>query len=167
MYYFLIFAFVFIYTCTNDFGIMQKLLNSEILKLIARVMIALVFLFFGVEKIVNPEKFANELLKYGFFPYKLVNLIAIILPWIEVLTGAALVFGVKIRSMATLSGLMMLAFIISVGTAMAMGLDISCGCSSSHAQNVGWQKIIENLCYLVLSVYLFVFPESKLSVKNS
>lgn len=145
---------------------MQKLLNSEILKIIARIMLALVFLFFGLEKIVAPEKFAKELLNYGFFPYKLVNIMALILPWVEVLTGMALVVGVKIRSMAVLSGLMMLAFIASVGAAMALGLDISCGCSSSHAKNVGWEKIIENLCYLVLAVYLVVFPESKLSLKN-
>ncbi len=129
-------------------------------------MLALVFVFFGVEKIVRPEKFATELLNYGFFPYKLVNLIAIILPWIEVITGTLLIFGVKIRSMAALSGLMMLAFIISVGAAMAMGLDISCGCSSSHAKNVGWEKILENICYLVLSIYLVLFPDAKLVVKN-
>lgn len=143
---------------------MYKLLNSEILKLLARIMVAIVFLFFGVEKIAAPAKFAKEILNYGFFPLFSVNLIAIILPWIEVIVGFALLFGIRIKSSAFLSGMLMLGFIVAVGIAIAMGLDISCGCSASHDLKVGWQKIIENFAYLILSTYLFFFSSTKIGI---
>ncbi len=143
---------------------MNKILNSDILKIIARIMVGLVFLIFGLEKIPVPNVFAGEIMNYGFFPLFSVNLIAIFLPWVEVLVGIFVLLGIRLQSAATFSGILMILFIISVGIAMAKGLDISCGCSSSHNIKVGWQKIFENLGYLILCIYIFIFPNSKFSL---
>lgn len=129
-------------------------------------MLGIVFLFFGIEKIADPAKFSKEIMNYGFFPFFAVNLIAIILPWIEVLVGLFIILGIRIKSASLISAALMTMFIISVGIAMALGLDINCGCSASHDLKVGWQKIIENLAYLVISFYLIYFPNSILSIDN-
>lgn len=145
---------------------MKKILNSEIINIIARLLLGLVFLFFGIEKISNPNSFAVEILNYGFFPLFSVNIIAIILPWVEVLVGIFILLGIRLKSSSLLGGFLMLFFIISVAIAMMKGLDISCGCSSSHDLKVGWQKIFENLGHLILSIYIFFFPASKYSLDN-
>lgn len=145
---------------------MEKLLKSEVLKISARMVVSLIFIFFAIDKISDPAHFAKEISNYKLLPDILINISAIVLPWIELFIGFLLFIGVKVRPAAIITGGLLIVFIIAVSIAMINGLNINCGCSSSAPQKVGFPKILENSCLTILCVYLFFFPESRFSLES-
>ncbi len=145
---------------------MSKLLESEILKVSSRLILGIVFVFFAIAKIANPLQFAKEISNYQLLPGIFINFIAIVLPWVELCLGFLLIAGVKIRTSAILTGILLIGFIGAVAGAMAQGLNISCGCSGSNSPKVGMAKILENSALLVLCVYLSYMPNSRFSLER-
>jgi len=146
---------------------MEKFFNSEILKLISRLVLALIFIFFAIEKIADPALFSKEINNYQIMPNFLVNITALVLPWIELLAGLMLILGIKLRASSAIIASMLLVFIFAVAAAMIQGLNINCGCSGANSQKVGWQKIFENLALIVLAAYIFLFPNNKFILARS
>ncbi len=98
--------------------------------------------YVGVAKLADPHGFAQELAGYRLLPAQANQTLAVILPWIELLCGVALVLGLWVRAAAMLSGALMLVFAAAVVTALARGLDISCGCfGTGQAARIGLQTL--------------------------
>ncbi len=146
---------------------MEKVLKSEILKISSRMVLSIIFIFFAIDKIADPVQFAKEINNYKILPDYLINISAIILPWIELFVGFLIFIGSKIKSASIITAAMLIVFIIAVSIAMAKGLNINCGCSGSLAQKVGWAKIIENISLIILCIYLYVFPDSRFSIMKN
>lgn len=53
----------------------------------ARIFLGLVFVVASVDKIIHPKAFAEIIYNYQILPGSLINLTAIILPWLELLLG--------------------------------------------------------------------------------
>jgi putative oxidoreductase len=103
-------------------------LSSKWLILFMRLALGGLFVAAGFLKIVDPGKFAISVANYRLLPHELINLVAIMLPWIELVAGLFLVFGVWTRASAVLISGMTAAFMVAIVTALARGLDIECGC---------------------------------------
>lgn len=98
--------------------------------------------YVGIAKLADPQGFAMELAGYRLLPAQANQTLAVILPWLELLCGAALVLGLWVRAAAMVSGALMLIFAAAVVTALARGLDISCGCfGTAHAARIGLQTL--------------------------
>ena len=125
---------------------------------LARLILAVVFIYAGVVKILDPRGFAVNIDNYQMLPYILVVFMAIILPWIEVLAGLALLVGKWLRGSALVFMVLNAVFIIALATALARGLNIDCGCftTSETGTQVGIRKIIEDLILLMMAAYVFV-----------
>lgn len=136
--------------------------------LIARLIIGAVFIFAGIEKIASPEAFAKSIQNYQILPIAIINIMALILPWLELIAGLFLVFGIRIKSSSAIVGGLLVIFIIAILSAMMRGLNIDCGCFSQDGAGtkVGWGKILENLGMVVLTAYLYFFPNAKLPFEN-
>lgn len=96
-----------------------------------------VFLYASYEKIVKPEDFARIVYHYqivgpnGTVPPFAANLLAVTLPWIEVVAGLLLISGLWRREAAGVAALLLIVFMVAVGSAMWRGIDIeNCGCFS-------------------------------------
>ena len=61
--------------------------------MILRIILGVLFIFAGATKIGNPAAFADDINNYRMLPYILVSLMAVVLPWIEIIAGLLLVFG--------------------------------------------------------------------------
>jgi uncharacterized membrane protein YphA (DoxX/SURF4 family) len=122
-----------------------------------RVILGCVFIFASIDKIADPHAFAASITNYKIVSGNLTLLLATVLPWIELLSGLGLLFGVFIRGSALLTLCMLFLFTILVGSAMLRGLDISCGCFTQDpsAERIGWKKIGENLLLLAMNVVVF------------
>jgi len=144
---------------------MTKYLNNPILILIFRLVVGFIFLSFGASKINIADKFASEIGNYALMPEFSLNIIALILPWLELMVGIFLILGIRLRATAIISSILLIIFIIAVLSAMIRGLDINCGCSSTHPQKVGIPKILENFGLLILSILIIIFPNSKLGIE--
>lgn len=145
---------------------MTKLLNNSILVLIFRLIIGYIFISYGIGKIANPEKFTSEIINYKLFPEFTLNLIALILPWLELTSGIFITFGIRLKSNSVIIATMMIIFTLSVIWAMSLGLDINCGCSSTSPQKVGFPKLLENIGLLISSIYIYFSNNNKFSFES-
>ncbi len=136
----------------------MKMNAQTLLFWLARLILAAIFIYAGVIKIVDPRGFASNIDNYQMLPYIMVALVAIILPWIEVLAGLALLLGKWMRGSAMLLMILNAVFIIAIASALARGLDIDCGCftTSDTGTQIGIRKIIEDLLLLVMAGYIWI-----------
>ena len=145
---------------------MRKILNNEYLQLIARLIIGFIFIFAAIGKIADPNLFVKDISNYRIIWEPLLNIMALVMPWLELLVGVFLIFGVRLKSSATIAGILLLIFIIAVSIAMIQGLSINCGCFAKNmAEKVGWRKIAENSISFILCFYIFKFPNQKLALE--
>ena len=100
-----------------------------------RVQIALgaIFLFAALPKIADPPSFAHMIYNYRLVPGALVNAMALVMPWVEILAGLALILGVWRKEAAIVCGLLILVFLAAIGVNLARGHAVDCGCFDVHA----------------------------------
>jgi uncharacterized membrane protein YphA (DoxX/SURF4 family) len=98
-----------------------------------RVVLGAVFIYASVDKITHPDAFARIIHNYRLFPPALINIIAIITPWIELLAGTLLIVGWKHKAANLIIFGMLAAFIIALSISYARGININCGCFSTAA----------------------------------
>lgn len=123
-----------------------RVISSPLLIRVCRIGIGLVMLAAALGKIGDPGAFSTQIHHYHLVPVGAENLLAVLLPWVELLAGLSLVLGPHARSGAWLSAAMMAVFTLAVSTAVARGLDIECGCfGTADASHVGGMKLAENL----------------------
>jgi putative oxidoreductase len=143
---------------------MKKILNNPILSLIARLIIGVVFIYAAIGKIADPHLFAKEISNYGIVMDWSLNLMALILPWIELIIGIFLILGLRLKASAAMAGFLYLIFIAAISMAMLSGKDINCGCFAKHATKVGFPKLLEDIGSLILCIYMFLYPVATLTL---
>lgn len=103
-------------------------------------------------RVLGVIAFRDEIRNYQLGPlYWLVHPSAIVLPWMEIVAGLALVFGFWAVEAATLIAIMIVVFNVGVGSAMYRGLDINCGCFGTDMK-VGWLKLAQNTLLLGVTI---------------
>lgn len=135
---------------------MKTLLHSTTFFLAARCVLGAVFLIASIEKIANPGAFAESIGYYRLVGPALSMAAASFLPWLELLCGLGLLFGLGVRGSALLISAMLAVFTAAVAAALARGLDISCGCFSQDPASgaIGLWKLAENALLLLSSILL-------------
>jgi uncharacterized membrane protein YphA (DoxX/SURF4 family) len=103
-------------------------LASEWLTVRVQFVLAAFFVVAGLAKIADPPGFAHEIHNYGLVPGPLVNAMALVLPWLEVITGVALFLGIARRSAARVLGILLIVFIAALSINLARGKPVDCGC---------------------------------------
>ncbi len=122
----------------------------EALCLLARLIAGATFLYASLDKIAHPADFAQAVYNYRLAPVALLHPFALLLPWVEAVTGVALLLGVARRGAGWLAALMTVMFLVAVGVALGRGLDISCGCfDTRHGSAVGWNLFVRDLGLLL------------------
>lgn len=123
----------------------------------ARILLGSVFLYASIDKILHPRLFADAVAAYGIAPASWVPWIAVALPWAEAAAGLCLWTGVWVDGAALVISGMLVVFTAGIASAMARGLDISCGCFSvSHDTPVGPQRIVEDLLLLAAALAILI-----------
>ena len=135
---------------------------SPYLTTIFRIMVGVVFLYASIDKITNTAYFASAISNYQILPDSIVNLVAIILPWLELICGFLLLIGMWYRSAALVISFLMIVFIIAITSVIIRGLDIDCGCYGSDTL-IDWSRVIEDIFLLTFSLQIIFSPESKLA----
>ena len=137
------------------------------LALLARLYLGVVFILACLHKIASPATFALDVATYQFLPLSLINIFALIMPMLELLAGVMIVVGLRTRAAALLIAAMMLAFMIALGWALSLGLEMSCGCFASqggaHYPISGW-TMLRDAGWLVLALYVLVFDRAPLGL---
>lgn len=133
--------------------------------------LAYVFIYACLHKIAHPASFAVDVATYDILPIYLVNLAALSLPWVELTAGVMLVIGYKARAGALMVFGMMCLFIIALASALADGLDMSCGCFASQGATnedpISYKTVLRDLGWLVLSAWVLVFDRNAVGVDRA
>ena len=121
---------------------------------IAAAIPGLIFLGFGLVKILDPAAFAIDIRNYRLLPWSFSVLVALYLPWIEILCGAALLLHVAYRGALCMVGGLLTLFIVAYGSTRLRGLDVACGCFGHGVHGVYWPVLIIDPLLLVLVIWL-------------
>ena len=139
-----------------------------------RLGLAGVFLWASGPKILDPPGFALNIENYQILPDVLVNLWALLLPWMELSASIGLLAGTLgeafqaprlrnassglARGASLVCGLLLLVFIVAIASAVLRDLSIDCGCFGTQGgRRVGLAALLKDFGFLALAVGAF-FP---------
>jgi uncharacterized membrane protein YphA (DoxX/SURF4 family) len=105
--------------------------------LIARLLIGGLFVYASFHKILDPAAFAKAVRNYQMLPVEVTNLVALVLPWIEILVGMLLILGIQTKPSALIASCLIAIFLVGLYRAYFTGLDIECGCFSTDPLSAG------------------------------
>lgn len=144
---------------------MRRLLENDYIIAAMRVVLGFILIVASIDKVADANAFAVSIGYYRIFDTTIVLLIATILPWIELLSGMSLVFGVAARGGSLMSFIMLVIFTAAVISGIFRGLDISCGCFTDDptVDKIGWAKVGENIVLILLSVACYFSRSDKFS----
>jgi uncharacterized membrane protein YphA (DoxX/SURF4 family) len=126
-------------------------------------------LFVGacLHKIAEPASFALDIATYDILPLVAINLVAIVLPWIELFVGAMLIAGWRVRAASLLVAAMMVVFLAALCIALARGLDMSCGCFASQGAEedpISRLTVLRDVAWLGLALFVIAFDRGQVGL---
>lgn len=128
---------------------------------LAGIAIGAVFIAAALAKIGDVGAFAGQIHNFRMIPIWSENLLAMTLPWIELVAGLCLVFDVRRRAAGALVSALMVVFLVAVGQAIARDLSIECGCfGKAGSATVGLKKMLENTGLLLVSIVATLRPRA-------
>ncbi len=140
---------------------------KNFLPVAVRIALGLVFVYAGILKIIDPVAFAGSVAAYKILPYGLNYLVAAILPWVEVICGALLVTGYRVRAAACIIIAMNLVFMVALASTIVRGLDIDCGCFRQGGEKTpAWMAILRDVLFLIGAIFLAGRAEKKIAVER-
>jgi uncharacterized membrane protein YphA (DoxX/SURF4 family) len=125
--------------------------------LICRLALGVIFLYAGVEKIIAPRDFAVAIYNYQMLPDSVINSVALVLPWLEVMLAAGLIIGIYVRGASLLSAALFMVFATALTINLIRGLDISCGCFGTASGNINWLYLARDMSLFTMSVIVLFF----------
>jgi uncharacterized membrane protein YphA (DoxX/SURF4 family) len=94
-----------------------------------RAIVGFVFIYASLDKIVHPDRFAEIVGDYQLLPDGLVNPFAVMLPWIELVTGVCVVTGRWLAGGALVASGLTAVFMLAVTHVILGGAsEFHCGC---------------------------------------
>jgi uncharacterized membrane protein YphA (DoxX/SURF4 family) len=126
--------------------------------LAARLILAGIFIYASLDKIAHPAAFADDVYNYQILPDALINLTALVLPWLELFLGLCLLTGIWLSGAVLAANGLLVAFLAALGFNLARGLDINCGCFSTGsvapAMSAGWY-LLRDMGFFAVGIFLF------------
>src|SRR5437764_1143126 len=111
---------------------------------VIRMVLGVTLLVAAMPKIRRPEEFLQAVYAYELLKRSQSTIVAIALPFLELVFGFCLIAGWLIRGASLGAVLMFLVFSVAVAAAWWRGLDISCGCFDSRSSSpISTQTVFE------------------------
>ena len=139
-----------------------------------RLIVAAVLIYAAVQKIWMPLEFARLIREYHLLPDQVLNLVAVILPWFEIVCGLSFLSGLWLMGTALLfTGLnSIFVFAISYRAWLIMSstgvgffdLSYDCGCGFGVVYIPA--KILENVL-LAGVVLIILFAQRKANIRDA
>ena len=142
---------------------MDRRLALSVLEKVCRLGLGAMFVYSAWTKIDDPGVFADAVMRYEMLPEFSVGLFSLTLPMVELLSGLALVFTKWMREAAVIVTVLLCMFIVALGWALALGLEIDCGyfgMSTEGGRGELVVAIVRDVVLLVPSIWMVFRPNS-------
>ncbi|MBP2702283.1 DoxX family membrane protein [Microbispora sp. RL4-1S] len=160
---------------TSVSGKLQQPTNSVLpwVATAARLVLAGFLAVAGALKIGTPAISVQAVRAYQLLPDSLAQAFGYGLPVLEIILGVLLVIGLLTRPVAVISGLLMIAFMIGIGSAWARGLRIDCGCFGGGGQLAAGQEptyfweLLRDVGLLACAAWIAIRPPGRLAMDSA
>jgi uncharacterized membrane protein YphA (DoxX/SURF4 family) len=115
-----------------------------------QIALGLFFVIAALPKLSDPPSFAHMVYNYRIVPGALINLMALTMPWIELLCGLALILGIWKDAARTLIALLLLVFILAISVNLMRNNAIDCGCFDVTAAGKSHEERIADMRFVVV-----------------
>ena len=126
---------------------MKHLLTHPWLTIRVQLALGAIFVIAAIPKIADPPSFAHMIYNYRLVPGSLINVSALVMPWVELLAGLALILGIWRAAARNVIGILLAIFIIAISINLARDNAIDCGCfnvadrGKTHEQRIFDMKV--------------------------
>jgi uncharacterized membrane protein YphA (DoxX/SURF4 family) len=143
----------------------------DIVDTLARLGLATVWLVAGALKAVDLDQTYVAVRAYDVLPTAAVEVVSVVLPFLELALGLLLLLGVGTRAVAVLSVVLLLVFVAGVSQAWARGLSIDCGCfggggAVAPGSTAYVQELLRDTGFLLLAAWLIARPRTLFSLDS-
>ncbi|HET6408156.1 MAG TPA: MauE/DoxX family redox-associated membrane protein [Chthoniobacteraceae bacterium] len=122
---------------------------------IVRWGLAIVFIYAGLMKVRDAASFAASIARFQILPDVLVNAIALGLPPLEILCGAALLAGPWKRQAAFGVAFLCMVFLGALASAAARGIAVECTCFGAAEPEPIWKTLVRDVVLLTAALALY------------
>ncbi|MEW6238131.1 MAG: MauE/DoxX family redox-associated membrane protein [Candidatus Omnitrophota bacterium] len=130
-----------------------------------RLFLGGVLIYAGAAKLFDMPGMARAIANYRLLPDSLVNIVAMILPPVELLAGIGLILGLCFDGALAITTLLLLVFLAAIESAILRGLDIQCGCfGTSDAELVGTGVLLRDAMLLLAVIPLWMDKNARFRV---
>jgi uncharacterized membrane protein YphA (DoxX/SURF4 family) len=146
------------------------ILSSLPVQVLCRIILGGVFIYASIDKILHPHAFAKIILNYQLLPDMLVTLPAIILPWLEMISGLFLLAGIFRRASAVILSSMLLIFGIAITINLMRGITFDCGCFTTVATTSGSDPVellVRDILLLLPGLIIIFFYKNKRTLESA
>lgn len=143
---------------------LRNFLGSRSFQLLCRLILGGIFIYSSLPKIANPHEFAKVIYDYRLVPEIFIYSFAIVLPWLEMISGLYLISGFFIKTSTVILSSLLVVFLIALSINAIRGLDINCGCfsiSSEYTDSGVVSYIIRDVLFLIPGLLIILFNKSE------
>jgi putative oxidoreductase len=121
---------------------------------LARLILAVVFVYAGAVKMQDVVAFAGNVAAYQILPYEVNYLVASTLPYVEFLAGVMLLLNLRVRPALVTVGAMTVVFMVALVSVLLRGLEIDCGCFNPGGgqETTAGVALLRDIALLVLII---------------
>jgi len=154
--------------------VIKKVLLHPLVVWGCRLIVAAVLIFAAVQKIWMPLEFARLIREYHLLPDQVLNLVAVILPWLEIVCGLSFLSGLWLMGTAAMLTALNSIFVFAISyrawlimSSTGVGFfDLSYDCGCGFGVVYIPTKILENL--LLAGVGLIIlFAQRNVNAKDT
>lgn len=129
----------------------------RILHWACRLFLGGIFIYAGYTKMENPLQFAAAVEAYQLLTPHLVIGIVKILPWFEIILGAALAVGFAIRYTAAVAGGFLAFFVGVMFVTYLRGIEADCGCFGV-GERISPFTLARDALFILPALFLIIQP---------
>ena len=142
-------------------GWLKTVVANRHVILVFRLILAAFFLVSSYGKLVDIERYSvDAVYNFGILPMFLARPFGLIMPFIELLCGLGLLFGVLTRLSALGIALMSLSFFIAKAIVLSQGRSIECGCFGAVIDTLASVTIFMDIPMMVLALLVVLSPSA-------
>jgi uncharacterized membrane protein YphA (DoxX/SURF4 family) len=147
-------------TTARDFG--------AALLLVLRLATAGLFVWAAVVKLADPRDFLFSINGFKIVPEHMLDPLAFMVPWTEMVCAAALIVGFWGRAAALVIGAMLVVFVGAILSVLARGMSVECGCFGDFSLlcrggTIGWCNVGQNALLFAIALPVMVWGPGALS----
>ena len=128
----------------------MKFLTHPWLTIRVQLALGAIFIVAALPKIADPPSFAHMIYNYRLLPAGMINMTSLVMPWVELLCGLALVIGVWRRAAVSIIAIMLVTFIIAISINLGRGNAIDCGCFDVSKANLTVEQRLADMRFVIL-----------------